>query len=187
VNCPYCNRNFSKNAADRHIPFCETQSKRQKINTSANQKLKPKVCILYDFYQLILFLKFFFSFLKNQVQAPSSGQRKQSSEAYEQSPNSNAAYNGARGVAGYQSGLTNKGFNSGSNERRPIKYDAKFVKQAEFFGNTLLIKIFLFKSPYSYENDNQDYAGGPGAGGSYAMRNKAALVIFICYFIFAIL
>lgn len=130
VNCPYCNRNFSKNAADRHIPFCETQSKRQKINTSANQKLKPK------------------------VQAPSSGQRKQSSEAYEQSPNSNAAYNGARGVAGYQSGLTNKGFNSGSNERRPIKYDA---------------------NPYSYENDNQDYAGGPGAGGSYAMRNKAAL------------
>lgn len=133
VNCPYCSRNFSKNAADRHIPFCETQSKRQKINTSANQKLKPK------------------------VQAPSSGQRKQSSEVYEQSSNSNAAYNGARGVAGYQSGFTNKGFNSGSNERRPIKYDA---------------------NPYPYENDNQDYGGagsGSGAGGSYAMRNKAAL------------
>lgn len=132
VNCQFCNRNFSKNAADRHIPFCETQSKRQKINTSANQKLKPK------------------------VQAPSSGQRKQSSEVYEQS--SNAAYNGARGVAGYQSGPASKGFNSGSNERKPIKYDA---------------------NPYPYENDGpQDYGGsnsGGSGGGSYANRNKAAL------------
>ena len=38
VNCQYCGRNFSRNAAERHIPFCETQHKRQKMNTSANQK-----------------------------------------------------------------------------------------------------------------------------------------------------
>jgi len=110
VNCPYCFRNFSRNAADRHIPFCETQSKRQKINNSANSKLKPK------------------------QQAPSSGQRKQSSEVYDQHPQSNS-----RGVAGYQSGNANKGFSSG-NERRPIKYD---------------------QNPY-YESDTQDYGNSGG-------------------------
>jgi len=30
VNCQFCGRNFSSGAAERHIPFCETQSKRQK-------------------------------------------------------------------------------------------------------------------------------------------------------------
>lgn len=40
VNCQFCNRNFSSAAAERHIPFCEQQKKRQKINNSAN---KPKV------------------------------------------------------------------------------------------------------------------------------------------------
>lgn len=41
VNCGFCGRNFSSAAAERHIPFCEQQKKRQKINNSANQK--PKV------------------------------------------------------------------------------------------------------------------------------------------------
>lgn len=127
VNCPYCNRNFNRTAAERHIPFCETQSKRQKINNSANQKLKPK------------------------VQAPSSGQRKQSSDVYEQS--SNAMHNG-RGFGGYQSGsMANKGFSSG-NERKPIRYDSN-----------------------NYYDDTQDFGSGvsSGAGGAYSMKNKALL------------
>lgn len=41
VNCIHCNRNFSSAAAERHIPFCETQKKRQKPNASANRQ--PKV------------------------------------------------------------------------------------------------------------------------------------------------
>lgn len=44
VNCSFCGRNFSSAAAERHIPFCEQQKKRQKMNTnSANRN--PKVPI----------------------------------------------------------------------------------------------------------------------------------------------
>jgi hypothetical protein len=71
-------------------------------------------------YELIIL------FLKTQAPSSSSGgvQRKQSSEPYDQ-PGSNANYNGVnRGIAGYQSGNSNKGINSG-NERKPIKYDNK--------------------------------------------------------------
>lgn len=45
------------------------------------------------------------------------------------------------------------------------------------------LNFFLLKSPYPYENDGpQDYGGsnsGGSGGGSYANKNKAALVIIM--------
>ncbi|WKY14114.1 hypothetical protein Q1695_000010 [Nippostrongylus brasiliensis] len=34
VQCDYCGRNFSENAAERHIPFCREQSSRRTMNAS---------------------------------------------------------------------------------------------------------------------------------------------------------
>ena len=49
VNCRFCGRNFNKNAAERHVPFCELQNKRQKANTSANQKQKVNINNIVQF------------------------------------------------------------------------------------------------------------------------------------------
>ncbi|CAF1223269.1 unnamed protein product [Rotaria sordida] len=34
VNCPHCHRNFNKHAAQRHIPFCQTQRERKQVQPS---------------------------------------------------------------------------------------------------------------------------------------------------------
>ncbi|NP_001088799.1 zinc finger C2HC domain-containing protein 1A [Xenopus laevis] len=45
VQCPYCQRRFNQNAADRHINFCKEQSARmgQKIKGGTDPKRKPTV------------------------------------------------------------------------------------------------------------------------------------------------
>ena len=126
VNCQYCGRNFNKTAAERHIPFCETQSKRQKINNSANQKFNVKSGANTR------------APLPNQQQA-----RKQSSEAYRYQNNqdnyNNNNYNSNRpnyasagsggGGGGGGGGGYGKGYsNISSAERKPIKYDSRLVQ-----------------------------------------------------------
>jgi hypothetical protein len=102
VMCEFCSRNFSKNAAERHKPFCETQAKRSKMaNAMNNQK-------------------------NNQRGALSSsgkvglGARKPSSDAIGYSSAGSRPPN-----QGYSSGPASRGFASG-NERKPIKYESKF-------------------------------------------------------------
>ncbi len=114
VNCQYCGRNFSRTAAERHIPFCETQNKRQKFQSSANQK---QAAINQ----------------RSKFQGPASGQRKPSSDPYESNSRSLMSHGGGGGVgyggaannhhgAGYAKGYSN--VSSGS-DRRPLKYDSK--------------------------------------------------------------
>lgn len=106
VNCQFCGRNFNRNAAERHIPFCENQSKRQKINTSANPKQVVR---------------------SKPVPAP---QRKQSSEAYGYA---NGGYNQneysrPRNYGGVASGGSGGGYSNGTGSggsRKPIKYEAQ--------------------------------------------------------------
>ncbi len=114
VNCQFCGRNFNRTAAERHIPFCETQSKRQKINNSANHKGNPRV-----------------NTGPAVGKAPLPGnQRKQSSEVnnrYQNNDNSNGHGNRPNNSSGSGSGGFSKGYSnvSSGNERRPIKYDSQ--------------------------------------------------------------
>ncbi len=98
MNCSFCGRNFSSAAAERHIPFCEQQNKRQKM--SANNK--PKVKTVGQ--------------LMNKNSADAGYGRNGSSDS--------SGMNGMR--QGYLSGGNNnpKGYTSG-NDRKPIKYDSK--------------------------------------------------------------
>ncbi|RNA38617.1 zinc finger C2HC domain-containing 1A isoform X1 [Brachionus plicatilis] len=108
VNCQFCGRNFNRNAAERHIPFCENQSKRQKANTSANQKQVVR---------------------NKPVPAP---QRKQSSEAYGYANGGQSEYarprnygSGNQGaIAGGSGYSTSNGTGSGGT-RKPIRYEAR--------------------------------------------------------------
>jgi hypothetical protein len=116
VQCNYCGRSFNKNAAERHIPFCEQQHKRQKMNNSANNKAQGKA--------------------KYQAPLPGAG-RKLSSEhngyASNQS-NLNSGYSSNNGNYNSNgSGGLNRGFNSNNSikslsggSRKPIKYDSKY-------------------------------------------------------------
>lgn len=103
VNCQFCRRNFNRNAAERHIPFCENQSKRQKINTSANQK----------------------QVIRNKpVPAP---QRNQSSEAHGYT---NGHYNSnehskPRNYAGTGGGYSMQNGGGSGGTRKPIRYEAR--------------------------------------------------------------
>lgn len=106
VNCQYCMRNFSRNAAERHIPFCETQHKRQKMNSGNQAKA---------------------SLPKSKAPVPSQ-QRKQSSEQYGYNENSNTSFSATnQRTPGHANNANNKGYSSGgagpSIERKPIKYD----------------------------------------------------------------
>lgn len=102
VNCSYCGRNFSSAAAERHIPFCEQQSKRQKMNTnSANRKV------------------------------PLPPQKKYSNDGpYGQDNVPNGSrYNTGGYNSGSNSG-SHRGYVSG-NDRKPIKYDSNLYYESD--------------------------------------------------------
>ncbi|CAF0852775.1 unnamed protein product [Brachionus calyciflorus] len=114
VNCQYCGRNFNRNAAERHIPFCEQQSKRTKINNSANQK----------------------QLAKKPAPAPA---RKQSSEAYGSNGYNPNEYANPRGYsntngAGPRGGNGNAGgygSGSGGGARKPVKYESQYNYESD--------------------------------------------------------
>lgn len=103
VNCSFCGRNFSSAAAERHIPFCEQQKKRQKM--SANNKPKP-------------------AYGQKKASADSSYGR------YGSGNDSAGAQGNANGKLGYQSGNNGKGYTSG-NDRKPIKYDSNLYYESD--------------------------------------------------------
>lgn len=41
VQCPYCQRRFNENAADRHIKFCQEQAARMPNKSKASDVKKP--------------------------------------------------------------------------------------------------------------------------------------------------
>lgn len=113
VNCQYCGRNFNQAAAQRHIPFCESQSKRQKGNLSANNQrsgpanTRPGV-----------FINGAGSGGLSRYQQPMSPQRKVSAE----SSYSSSASSSSRAAVYVPN---NSG--GGQPDRRPIKYDAQYI------------------------------------------------------------
>lgn len=120
VQCNFCGRSFNQSAAQRHIPFCEQQHKRQKMNNSANNKAQQAA--------------------KSKYQAPLPGAgRKQSSEynnGYGGSQSYlNSGYSTSNGTLNSNgSGGINRGYNgnnsfksqSGGGVRKPVKYDSKY-------------------------------------------------------------
>lgn len=116
VQCQFCGRHFNSSAAQRHIPFCETQHKRQNFNNSANNKTKLDV--------------------KNKFQPPLPGQRKQSSEGSNgyggSGYNQQAGGGSGHGSGGYSSGggggggygNSQKTLSGGGAQRKPVRYDA---------------------------------------------------------------
>lgn len=58
IQCPYCQRRFSENAADRHIKFCKEQASRisNKSKVPGSEKAKPPARIPVRFHSLWTFL-----------------------------------------------------------------------------------------------------------------------------------
>ncbi len=119
VNCPYCARNFNQSAAERHIPFCETQHKRQKMNSnSANVRLNVNNRAAPT-RQL------------QQQQPPQNPRAVQN--MYANSNNNYSSGYGSGGGGGYNSGGYSSNYSSGSSsgnkrnqpvvDRKPVRYE----------------------------------------------------------------
>lgn len=105
VNCQYCGRNFNQTAAQRHIPFCENQTKRQKMNM--NQRAPATNMMRMQG-------------TSGSMSGPAARYQQPPRKVSAESANTNYSSASSASSRGYGGGGS-----YGQVDRRPIKYDAQ--------------------------------------------------------------